>query len=126
MFKKKYIVIFYNKDGNFYTEVIRKRIKSTTENVNFKDNAYIIDISQHSYSKGLNNYYCYDISTKDLLLFIDIKTKINTKYTDLILNKHVIVDFTKNLNDKPKRNWMDIIFGVLIGGFSTYIVMGFI
>lgn len=123
MFKKKYIAIFLTKDQNSYTIIKAKRFKPSSEKF---IKANLIDISNHTFSKGLRNYYYIDKVNKLQLSFINGKApNIDIEAVDDVLVRSIISQLTKDMSGTNlTKRLFDIIIGLIIGGLVGFIASG--
>jgi len=131
MFKKRYIAVFLIKELDSYTIIGKKLFNpsNVSENgISYKGNSYIIDTSERTFSKGLNQIYYIDKNTKDQLLFSEIKrktSKVDTGIIDMIIRKKIIKQLTSELgNTDYKSLLMYIIIGGIVGGLIGWIAKG--
>lgn len=127
--KKKYIAVFMLKEQNSYTIQKKKKIDFLENKITFRNNSYIYNISIPSFSRGLKQYFCFDINkTNGHLVFVKNKNNLITpEIIDMICSKHTIKDLTTNLTDTAfKVNMMMVIIGLIIGGLIGWIAGGFV
>ncbi|GAH50916.1 unnamed protein product, partial [marine sediment metagenome] len=123
--KKKYIAIFMLKEQSSYTIKKRKKLNPIKKEISFRDKTYIYNIVIPSYSKGLKQFYLFDIhSTIGHLVFIKNKESLITpEIIDSICKRKTVLQLTSNLTDTAfKVNLMMIFIGLIIGGLIGWIM----
>ena len=127
--KKKYIAVFMLKEQESYTIQKRKKFNPLDkQKIRFRNKTYLYNIAIPTYSKGLKQYFLFDInSTTGHLLFIKNKESLITpEIIDDICSKHIIRDLTSNLTNQAfKMNLMMIFLGLVIGGLIGWIAGGY-
>jgi len=126
--KKKYIAIFVLKEQQSYTVQKRKKFNPLKKELSFKDKTYHYKISIPTYSKGLKQFYIFDIhtTTGHLLFFKNKDSLITPEILDMICKRHTIQQLASNLTDTAfKVNLMMVFIGLVIGGLIGWIAGGF-
>lgn len=128
----KFKIVFFRLIGGKYHEIDRKTIKiNQMEPTKFRFNNksfLTFNIENIGFSDRKNNYYCFDYDTQAQLTFskTDMPKNIDGTFADVIINRGIVEQLVKGLEDlKPKGQWTMFIIG-LISGICIGLVIGFL
>lgn len=144
--KKKYKIRFVIEEKGIYNVIGKKKLNPLKEWVRYKNNAYLIDVNNPTYSQGLNLFYLIDVKGKSVKLtkqkrkkrIIEIKNKnviskaltteiinYDPESVDLVIFKKIVKQLSSNLNANAfVINLIAVIIGVAIGGPIGWILGG--
>lgn len=96
IFQDKRVVIWVRTINGLPTEVMRKRIKSTKDKVEFRKLSWPFDVGKPSFRSGRTFYYLADVK-KGQLQFSETKLEISPELIDTILNRSTIKQLVSGL-----------------------------
>jgi hypothetical protein len=118
----KFKIIFFRMIGGKYHEIDRKKIQiNQCEPTKFRFNNKAFttfDIEKIGFSDKKYNYYCFDYDTQAQLVFNErnMPENIEGSFVDTIINRGIIEQLVKGLEDlKPKGQWLYIAIGLILG-----------
>lgn len=126
--KKKYYAWILKKEHNGYNRIGKKRVKATTEIFNYKKIPFKINTQLYTYSRGLKNFYMFDLDTKSQMLIGKVKVQnVDSDVYDMVFLKRIVKHLSSNLDKNEwKINLMTLIIGAISGGAIGFIIAGYI
>lgn len=144
--KKKYKIKFVIEEKGIYNVIGKKKLNPLKKWVRYKNNAYLIDVSNPTYTQGLNLFFLIDVKGKSIELTkqkrklqkIEIKKKnviaetliteivdYDPEAVDLVIFKKIVKQLSSNLNANAfVINLIAIVIGIAIGGPIGWILGG--
>lgn len=145
--KKKYIAVFLLKERGSYSINKIRRFNPTEKIIRFqKGKACLIDINNHSFSRGLKLYYFIDIEQGQLqfkkedkkrkskdpkiikaeALKLEMEKTYNPKYLDSVIKGSLIKQLTSSLREKINLSRiLDIGLGIIVGVAVGILIGGY-
>jgi len=146
--KKKYKIRFVIEEKGMYNVIGKKKLNPLKQWVRYKNNAYLIDVNNPTYSQGLNLFYLIDVKGKSIKLTkqkrkkrkieIEKKNVISEALTteivnydpeavDLVIFKKIVKQLSSNLNANAfVINLIAVIIGAAIAGPIGWILAGMV
>jgi hypothetical protein len=98
--KEKHIIRFLHKEKEGFRILKDVRVKPTVKKVRYNNLTYIVDLSNWTYRKGLNFYYCISIDTKQLELLEQIEINDKEKQKRITSSNSLKKKEKKEIDDK--------------------------
>lgn len=115
----KFKVVMFRKIGEKYHQIDKLKIKIDAQKFVYKNKDFkTFDMNKIAYSDNKNNYYAFDFDTGDQLTFKTkgMPEKISIDDVDIYVNRHIVADIVKGLEEfKPKSQWVLIVVGLILG-----------
>ena len=119
---KQYIARFLRIEGDRYVTVGQVKFNLDDDFVRYKEQEFPIDSKALGYIEKRKTLIFYDIDTKNQLSFKELKSNINVKLIDQLLNSKIIGQLVSRLSALQKQSYVIIIVAALAAGAIGFMV----
>jgi hypothetical protein len=113
---KQYIAKFLRMEGDRYVNVGQVRFNLDDDFVRYKEQEFPIDSKALGYIDKRKTLIFYDVDSKNQLSFKELKSNINVKLIDQLLNSKIIGQLVSRLSALQKQSYVIILVAALAAG----------